>query len=314
MKHIVYMTVNNVNGKFYIGKHSTNNILDNYLGSGKALKNAIKKYGSTNFTKHILGVFDTEEEAFLFESSIVDESFIIREDTYNITLGGKGNSKFGYYDKDENIQYKHAMNCDKIRQKARQTNLQRYGGEHPLQNSNIQKKMKHTMIEKYGVDNSLKLQENREKGLRIIEEKYGTRSPIQNKEVKEKYQNTMEEKYGVDVPLKSESIKQKYNDTIKEKYGVSHVMHVPEINKKAADNRRKYIWINDGTVNKKVHKNCELPLGFKVGKLKNPKNASVAAYNRPKKTCPLCNSNIDSSNFNRHFVKCSSVIHTSIPE
>ena len=38
-----YITTNIINGKQYVGKHTTNNISDGYLGSGIQLKRAIKK-------------------------------------------------------------------------------------------------------------------------------------------------------------------------------------------------------------------------------------------------------------------------------
>jgi hypothetical protein len=44
--HIVYKTTNLVNERFYIGVHKQEGIeFDGYLGSGKALQNAINKYG-----------------------------------------------------------------------------------------------------------------------------------------------------------------------------------------------------------------------------------------------------------------------------
>lgn len=52
--YIVYRTTNHVNEKFYIGSHQTKKINDGYLGSGKYLKKAIKKYGRKNFTRDIL--------------------------------------------------------------------------------------------------------------------------------------------------------------------------------------------------------------------------------------------------------------------
>ena len=49
---IIYKTTNLVNGKIYIGKDKNNN--PSYLGSGKILKLAIKKYGKENFTKETI--------------------------------------------------------------------------------------------------------------------------------------------------------------------------------------------------------------------------------------------------------------------
>ena len=49
---IIYKTTNLINGKFYIGQDSKNDPL--YLGSGKLLHKAIKKYGIGNFRKDIL--------------------------------------------------------------------------------------------------------------------------------------------------------------------------------------------------------------------------------------------------------------------
>lgn len=42
MFYIIYETTNIINGKKYIGKHVSNTLEDNYLGSGIAVKNAIK--------------------------------------------------------------------------------------------------------------------------------------------------------------------------------------------------------------------------------------------------------------------------------
>lgn len=86
----VYQIKNEINGKIYIGKHSTDNFDDNYFGSGFALKRAIKKYGIENFTKTIIDFCPNEEQALELESFIVDKEFILRPDTYNLRMGGTG--------------------------------------------------------------------------------------------------------------------------------------------------------------------------------------------------------------------------------
>ena len=46
---LIYKTTNIINNMEYIGKRVTEDINDSYLGSGKHLKRAIKKYGIKNF-------------------------------------------------------------------------------------------------------------------------------------------------------------------------------------------------------------------------------------------------------------------------
>ena len=86
--HFVYKITNNVNSKIYVGVHSTNNINDGYMGSGKIFRNAFQKYGRESFSREILGFFYTRQAAYSEEERIVDSDFIKREDTYNIVIGG----------------------------------------------------------------------------------------------------------------------------------------------------------------------------------------------------------------------------------
>ena len=88
--HFVYKITNNVNNKIYVGVHSTNYINDSYIGSGKWIKEAVKKYGRESFSKEILGFFYTRQAALSEEARIVDESFIKDRSTYNVWLGGGG--------------------------------------------------------------------------------------------------------------------------------------------------------------------------------------------------------------------------------
>lgn len=91
--YLVYLITNTVNGKIYVGKHETFDPDDDYMGSGHALKRAQRKYGIDKFTKTILADFDEPWSMANMEATIVDEEFVRRKDTYNITLGGTG----GFY-------------------------------------------------------------------------------------------------------------------------------------------------------------------------------------------------------------------------
>ena len=90
MKYTIYRVTNNVNGKFYIGKHQTENPNDGYYGSGVALQRAIRKYGKENFSKEILFVFESEEEMDEKERELITEELINSEKCYNMMHGGEG--------------------------------------------------------------------------------------------------------------------------------------------------------------------------------------------------------------------------------
>jgi len=63
--YYVYLTINLVNNKGYVGEHSTYNLeKDTYLGSGRLLTTKLKEYGKENFKKEILEFFPTKQEAF----------------------------------------------------------------------------------------------------------------------------------------------------------------------------------------------------------------------------------------------------------
>lgn len=90
MFYTIYKITNILNGKTYIGKHQTSNLNDGYMGSGKLLKRAVKKYGIKNFKKEILFIFKTEKEMNDKEKELV----IISENTYNLCEGGQGGFSF----------------------------------------------------------------------------------------------------------------------------------------------------------------------------------------------------------------------------
>lgn len=84
----IYKITNLVNGKTYVGQHTTSNLDDGYMGSGKIIKLALKKYGAENFRKEWLGFYEDQEELNYMERVFVDQTWLDRSDTYNLVVGG----------------------------------------------------------------------------------------------------------------------------------------------------------------------------------------------------------------------------------
>lgn len=95
MYYYIYKITNLINGKIYIGKHQTADLDDDYFGSGKCLHRAFKKYGLENFRKDILLFLDNADELALEERLVVNEEFVKRPDTYNLSVGGQNPILYG---------------------------------------------------------------------------------------------------------------------------------------------------------------------------------------------------------------------------
>jgi hypothetical protein len=88
--HFTYKTTNLINGRYYLGMHSTNRLDDGYLGSGKRLYYEISKYGRDNFKLEILKYFNTREELVEAEKILIREQDIDSQNCLNIRPGGSG--------------------------------------------------------------------------------------------------------------------------------------------------------------------------------------------------------------------------------
>lgn len=102
MFYYLYEIKNLVNGKIYIGVHSTPELEDGYMGSGTVIRRAIRKYGVENFQKTILEFFSTKEKMYEREKEIITDEFLLREDVYNVRRGGNGG--FGKYHVDRAVE------------------------------------------------------------------------------------------------------------------------------------------------------------------------------------------------------------------
>lgn len=85
-----YKITNLVNGKYYYGIHSTDNLDDGYMGSGIVIRKAISKYGKENFYKEFLKFFDTRMDLIEYERQNVTEELVNDDMCYNECVGGTG--------------------------------------------------------------------------------------------------------------------------------------------------------------------------------------------------------------------------------
>lgn len=87
----IYKITNLLNNKIYIGKHSTDNLEDGYMGSGVVLKKAKEKYGIDNFTKEIVAITDNKDDLNQLEKLYISMFNSTDKNVgYNIAPGGEG--------------------------------------------------------------------------------------------------------------------------------------------------------------------------------------------------------------------------------
>lgn len=92
--HFVYVTTCMVTCNYYIGLHSTDNLLDGYIGSGQRLWHSIKKHGKEFHKCEILEMFNSRKEAVDYEKFIVTWELIQQDKTcMNLAPGGEGGDK-----------------------------------------------------------------------------------------------------------------------------------------------------------------------------------------------------------------------------
>ena len=73
MTHYVYVIVNKINLKLYFGSHSWDGegLDPSYYGSGKIIKQAVKKYGKDNFIVYPIKFYNTVEECRKAEEELL---------------------------------------------------------------------------------------------------------------------------------------------------------------------------------------------------------------------------------------------------
>lgn len=98
--HYIYRITNKLNGKFYIGMHSTDDLEDGYFGSGKYLWYSINKYGKEVHEMEILEHYFSREDLAAREKELVNKELLQNEMCVNIRLGGDGGGGWDHVNAD----------------------------------------------------------------------------------------------------------------------------------------------------------------------------------------------------------------------
>ena len=140
MNHYVYLITNNINNKKYIGKRSCHCPieLDNYMGSGTLLHRAFDKYGIENFSKHILVICESEEQAFEEEKKAIELVNATKNPMYyNIADGGHGGNTLAGYTEEQMEEFRRKISenrkgqnhSEETRRKLSESRKGKYVGE-----------------------------------------------------------------------------------------------------------------------------------------------------------------------------------------
>jgi hypothetical protein len=117
--HYIYKTTCIINKRFYIGMHSTDNIEDGYVGSGKRLWHSINKHGKENHICEILEFLPDRNSLKAREKEIVDAELINEELCMNLMLGGEGG--WDQYNTDGILQSKRGIKGNSKMKQLRET-------------------------------------------------------------------------------------------------------------------------------------------------------------------------------------------------
>lgn len=275
---IIYRTRNLINDKIYIGKDKYNN--PKYLGSGKLLHQAIKKYGIENFKKEIICEIDNLKELNELEIFWINEENSITPNGYNISLGGAGGDTLSNHPDKDKIFKEHSIwmknyennpwknKSEETKQKISKTLKQKYKNKenHPCYGKKLSEETK----QKIGKSNKGKKRTEEQRN-RISESNIGKPGPWKGKKNK-KHSEWMKENNPfkgkthiedvkkkiseVNKKLKSEEHKKKISESLKGNIPINRIkVKINGIFYESLDDASKKTGINYSTLRNRIKSN-----------------------------------------------------------
>lgn len=163
--------------------------------------------------------------------------------------------------------------CINSKNKIKESNLEKYGVEYPLQNKIIQSKAKITMIERYGVENAVNSIIIKDKIKATNIKKYGVEHTFQSEKVKYKIRKTNLERLGVEYPTQCKKVLEKSKTTCLKNYGVENPTQNKKIYTKIIKTNLKKYGVKCTSQNKEVIAKAQQTNMIKYGavcSLQNP--------------------------------------------
>ena len=143
-------------------------------------------------------------------------------------------------------EFNRGRRCEKCkRERAKETNLEKYGVENPFQSEEIKTRIKENNLEKYGVDHHMKVPEIHQKAKDTHMARHGFGFAFHSKESFEKIHITCMERYGAEYPLQNDYIRKKGQETCMNRFGVKWPMQNEESFHKmvmSAYQRKEYVF------------------------------------------------------------------------
>jgi len=243
--YIVYKTTNLVNGRYYIGKHKTDDIdNDSYLGSGVVLQQAIKKYGKESFEREVIKICQTEKEAYEYEKLAICEEVLADPKCYNLKGGGVGGKsptpalleRMSQVKRGENNPMYRLYGKDNPNYGKKRPGV---GGRPKGKSWSDEERAKHEYLRKYVIDYSF------------------TQDPERNRKISEAKRGKPGAALG----------KTWYTDGVTETYATECPAGFTKGRKPGRiSNKKGMRWYNNGTDNRQF-RDGEVPDGFRLGRI-----------------------------------------------
>lgn len=166
--------------KTTLEKYGSTNIRNTEYYKEKSDETKMDRYGDVNYNNRIQAK-QTCLEKYGVENPLQNKEVEQKRSRENMCLYGSDNYKRNLLEKYGNEKYRNS-------EKAKETNLEKYGVENPFAAEQVKEKIKNTLIERYGVENILKLPETIEKTKETNLERYGYEWSQQSDVIRKKQQ------------------------------------------------------------------------------------------------------------------------------